>query len=60
MRRDLAATEAKDKVEYGRAVLEVTDNYRDQMLAVKDTIWESSWVRLLHLRGAARGFSSVD
>lgn len=38
MRLDLSVAEAKAEVEYDRAMLEVTDNYRAQMPVVKDAI----------------------
>jgi hypothetical protein len=44
---ELASFEARAEAEHDRAVLEVTNNYRAQMPAVKDAIWEAAWQRCL-------------
>lgn len=43
LRQELAATDARVEAEYDRAVIEITSNYRAQMPAVKDVVWEMSW-----------------
>jgi hypothetical protein len=47
LRVQLDAAQAKSEAEHDRAVLEVTENYRAQMPAVKDAIWEMAWRRCL-------------
>lgn len=51
LREQLAAAEAKAEAEYDRAVEVITDNYRAQMPAVKDAVWEMAWRRCLSKLG---------
>ncbi len=47
LRAQLEASQTRVEAEHDRAVLEVTENYRAQMPAVKDAIWEMAWRRCL-------------
>jgi hypothetical protein len=51
LREQLAAAESKAEAEYDRAVEVITDNYRAQMPAVKDAVWEMAWQRCLSKLG---------
>jgi hypothetical protein len=51
LRAQLTAAETKAEAEYDRAVEVITDNYRAQMPAVKDAVWEMAWRRCLSKLG---------